>query len=165
MTNRPEDCMLAVRRSIHIRAEPERVWEEFSSFPRMNAWWGHRIGEPRAGTQQGQWLDIYEPRAGGRIQMAVDWDGARVSYGGDIQTFDPPRVLSFENDWLPSRGWLAPTYVTLRLTPGLGGTLVELFHHHFERTGGDVSATHAGFEEGWGMTQLAALKRIVEADM
>jgi len=95
--------------------------------------------------------------------MAVNWDGARVSYGGEIKTFEPPRVLTFENDWLPNRGWLAPTYITLRLTPALGGTLVELFHHHFERTGGDVSATHAGYEEGWGMTQLSALKRIVEA--
>jgi len=28
-----------------------------------------------------------------------------------------------------------------------------------------VSATHAGYEEGWGMTQLSALKRIVEADV
>jgi hypothetical protein len=35
--------------------------------------------------------------------------------------------------------------------------------HHFERTGGDVSATHAGYEEGRGMTQLSALKRIVES--
>jgi hypothetical protein len=49
--------------------------------------------------------------------------------------------------------------------PVSGGTLVELFHHHFQRTGGDVSATHAGYEEGCGMMQLAALKRIVEANV
>ena len=163
MISGPEDSILAVRRSILIKAPPGRVWEEFSSFPRMNAWWVHRIGEPRARTSKGQWLDVYEPRAGGRIQMAVQWDGARVTYGGEIQAFEPPKVLSFENDWMPNRGWLAPTAITLRLTPALGGTLVELFHHHFERTGGDVSATHAGYEEGWGMTQLSALKRIVEA--
>src|SRR5262245_32940223 len=58
MSSAPEDCILAVRRSIHIRAAPERVWEEFSSFASMNAWWGHRIGEPRAGTHKGQWLDV-----------------------------------------------------------------------------------------------------------
>lgn len=163
MNSRPEDCILAVRRSIHVKAAPDRVWEEFSSFSRMNAWWGHRIGEPSAGTAKGQWLDVYEPRAGGHIQMSVNWDGARVSYGGEIKIFEPPNVLMFENDWIPNRGWLAPTSITLRLTPALGGTLVELFHHHFERTGGDVSATHAGYEEGWGMTQLTALKRIVDA--
>jgi uncharacterized protein YndB with AHSA1/START domain len=83
--NRPEDCILAVRRSIHIKAPPERVWDEFTSFSRMNAWWGHTIGEPRAGMAKGQWLDVYEPRIGGRIQMAVSWDGARVSYGGEIK--------------------------------------------------------------------------------
>src|SRR5262249_47908562 len=97
MSNQPEESVLTVRRSIHIRATPERVWEEFSSFSRMNAWWGHRIGDPRAGTSQGQWLDAYEPRVGGRIQMAVDWDGARVSYGGEIRMFEPPTELRFEN--------------------------------------------------------------------
>lgn len=158
----PEDSVLAVRRSIHIRAPQARVWEELASFSRMDAWWGIKIGVPEAGTAKGQWLDVYEPWVGGRIQMSVNWGGARVGFGGAIRRFEPPEILSFENDWIPNRGWLAPTMMTLRLTPALGGTLVELFHHHFERTGGDVGATHAGYEEGWGMTQLAALKRIVE---
>jgi activator of Hsp90 ATPase-like protein len=128
----------------------------------MNAWWGYRTDEPSAGTAKGQWLDVYEPRAGGRIQMSVNWDGTQVSFGGAIAIFEP-NLRTFENDWIPNRGWLSPTSITLRLTPALGGTLVELVHHHFERTGGDVSATHADYEEGWGMTQLSALKRIVDA--
>ena len=41
--------------------------------------------------------------------------------------------------------------------------MVELFHHRFERTGDDAGSTHAGYEEGWGMTQLSELKRIVES--
>jgi hypothetical protein len=49
---------------------------------------------------KGQWLDAYEPRAGGRIQMAVNWDGARVSYDGEIKLFEPPKILTFENDWI-----------------------------------------------------------------
>lgn len=49
-------------------------------------------------------------------------------------------------------------------TAALGGTLVELFHYGFERTGGDVGAEHAGYETGWGMTQLSALKEIVEGE-
>src|SRR5262249_56758400 len=106
MNGRPEDCILAVRRSIHIKAAPERVWEEFSSFSRMNAWWGHRVGEPRAGTHKGQWLDVYEPRAGGHIEMAGNWDGARGSFGGEIQIFEPPTGLMFANDWLPHPGSL-----------------------------------------------------------
>jgi len=158
----PDASPLKVRRSVHVRATPERVWEAFTSKPRMDAWWGFAARTPEAGSSGGQWLDTYEPRVGGRIEMAVMWDGERVRYGGVIRSFDPARELTFENDWIPNRGWEAPTFVTLRLTPALGGTLVELFHHGFERTGGDVSAEHAGYETGWGMTQLAALKAVVE---
>jgi len=61
------------------------------------------------------------------------------------------KELTFENNWIPNRGWAAPTFVTIRLSPALAGTLVELFHHGFE---------HAGYETGWGMTQLNALKQI-----
>ena len=129
----------------------------------MEQWWGAKTGTPQAGTAQGQFLDIYEPHVGGRIQMAVMWNGERVGYGGVIQTFDAGKELTFENDWIPNRGWAAPTFVTIRLTPALGGTLVELFHHGFERTGtGAAAAEHAGYEEGWGMTQLKALKQICE---
>jgi uncharacterized protein YndB with AHSA1/START domain len=162
MISKPEDSPLRVRRSILISAPPERVWRAFARQERMNEWWGKRSGTPEAGTSQGQWLDVYEPREGGAIRMAVMWDDARVSYGGVIKVFAPARELTFENDWIPSRGWRAPTYVTLRLTPALNGTLVELFHHGFEHTGGDVAAEHAGYEQGWGMTQLNALKQDVE---
>ena len=159
---RPEDSVLRVRRSIHIKAPPMKVWENFTSFKLMESWWGFRIGDPQAGTSKGQWLDKYEPRVGGRIEMAVNWDDARVVYGGDIGVFSPGAELSFESDWIPSRGWKAPTRMTVRLTPVLDGTLVEIFHYGFERTGGDVAAEHAGYEQGWGMTQLSALKRISE---
>lgn len=159
---KPEDSPLRVRRSILISAPPERIWREFASRERMSEWWGKRAGTPEAGTAQGQWLDEYEPREGGRIRMSVLWDGARVAYGGTIKIFAPGQELTFENDWIPNRGWAAPTYITLRLAPALNGTLVELFHHGFERTGGDVAAEHAGYEQGWGMTQLNALRELVE---
>jgi uncharacterized protein YndB with AHSA1/START domain len=162
MSYKPEDTILIVRRSIHMNASPERVWAEFSSFQRMNVWWGHIKDDPQAGTSKGQWLDAYEPCIGGRIVMAVNWDGARVTYGGEIKTFDAGKELTFENDWIPNRGWRAPTLITIRLTPVLGGTMVELFHHRFDRTSDDPGSTHAGYEEGWGMTQLLELKRIVE---
>jgi uncharacterized protein YndB with AHSA1/START domain len=159
---RPEKSILAVRRSIHIKAAPERVWQEFTSFDRMTRWWGVIVGDPKAGTAQGQYLDVFEPKVGGDIRMAVNFDGERVSYGGKIRAFDAAHESTFENDWIPNQGWKAPTYITLRLTPALAGTLVELFHHGFEHTGEDASNDHAGYEQGWGMTQLSALKRIVE---
>jgi uncharacterized protein YndB with AHSA1/START domain len=159
----PEHSVLRVRRSIHIKASPDRVWNEFTTFELMDRWWGARIGDPVAGTSKGQFLLEYTPRVGGRIEMAVDMGGQRVRYGGDIKVFNASRELTFENDWIPNQGWTAPTYVTLRLAPALDGTLVELFHHGFEHTGGDVGAEHAGYEQGWGMTQLSALKAAVEA--
>jgi hypothetical protein len=51
----------------------------------------------------------------------------------------------------------------MRLSAILGGTQVELFHHGFERTGCDFASEHLGYEQGWGMTQLIALKEIVES--
>jgi uncharacterized protein YndB with AHSA1/START domain len=162
MTLRPEDSVLKVRRSIHIKAKPAAVWEKFTTMKLMDSWWGHKTGNPEAGESKGQWLDVYEPRAGGRIEMSVLWDGASVAYGGAIKTFSGTE-LTFESDWMPNRGWKAPTYMTVRLVPALDGTLVELFHYGFERTGGDVAAEHEGYEQGWGMTQLSALKRICES--
>src|SRR5262249_17991234 len=96
------------------------------------------------------------------IEMAVSWDGERAAYGGTNQVFAADRELSFENDWIPNRGWGAPTYVTLRLTPAPGGTLVEPLHPGLERPGGDHGAAHAGDQTRWGMTQLQALKALVE---
>ena len=157
-----EDSPLRVRRSIYIKASPDHVWSEFANFEHMNRWWGARTGDPQAGTSKGQYLLEYVPKAGGRAMMAVDWDGSRVSYGGKIKVFDAGRELTFENDWIPNQGWNAPTLITIRLLRALDGTLVELFHYGFERTGGDVGAAHAGYEQGWGMTQLNALKAIVE---
>jgi uncharacterized protein YndB with AHSA1/START domain len=158
----PEDSPLVVRRSIHIRAPAARVWEEFSPAERFDRWWGALIAAPAAGTPNGQRLVRYEPHVGGRIEMEVDFDGAPVRFGGEIQVFAQGRELGWENDWIPNQGWENPTFVTLRLAPALGGTLVELFHYGFEQTGPGASEEHAGYEQGWGMTQLAALKTIVE---
>ena len=152
------DSVLIVRRSIYIEAPPERVWREFEDFDHMAGWWGALKGDPVAGTSQGQRLITYEPRAGGRIEMEVMIDGAPARYGGRITTFDAGRELTFENDWIPNQGWAAPTLMTVRLTPALKGTLVEILHHGFERTGEHGGEEHSGYEGGWGMTQLTALR-------
>ncbi len=129
----------------------------------MNLWWGKVIGTMDAGTSQGMHLVVCDPRLGGRIEMEVNFDGVRARFGGPIVAFDEGRQLTMENDWIPNRGWKRPTCFTIRLSPLLDGTLVELFHHGFENVGGDVAGEHAGYEQGWGMTQLNALKEIVEA--
>ena len=158
----PDNSVLKIRRSILVAAQPQRVWQEFTTFDRMNAWWGAIISKPVAGTPSGQKLVTYEPKLGGRIVMEVSMNGSPVRYGGVIKVFEAGREIGFENDWMPNQGWKAPTYMTVRLTAALNATLVELFHHGFERTGGDVASEHAGYEQGWGMTQLNALRHVVE---
>ena len=143
---------LAVRRSILIEAAPERVWQEFESLERMKAWFG-----------TGHTLLKYEPRQGGLVELEVEIDGEPKRFGGHIVVFDPPHEVTFEDDWIPSQGWEQPTYITLRLTPALGGTLVELFHHTFERVGDNAGEEHSSYEGGWTMRQLEALRQVVEA--
>ena len=159
----PDSSILKVRRSIHIAVPPPRVWQEFGSKARMDLWWGKVVGKAEGGQPNGQHLKAYEPRLGGPIEMEVDMDGSPGRYGGAIEAFGASRELTFQNDWIPNTGWKAPTYITLRLTPALNGTLVELFHHGFEHVGADATDQHAGYEQGWGMLQLSSLKQVAEA--
>lgn len=145
--------LLSVRRSIFIHAPPERVWQEFETFERMRSWYG-----------TGHSLLQYEPRVGGWVETdaGIHSDGEGLRFAGRVTVFDPPRELTFEQDWL-GHGWAAPPLITIRLTPAAGGTLVELFHHGFERVGGDPGEEHRGFEGGWTIRQLEALRELVEA--
>lgn len=142
---------LAVRRSILIEATPERVWEEFESYERMKSWFG-----------TGHTLTKYEPRVGATVETQVEHEGEQLTFRGRVTVFEPARELTFENDWL-GQGWAAPPLITIRLTRALGGTLVELFHHSIERIGDDAAAQHRGFEGGWTLLQLEALRQLVEA--
>jgi uncharacterized protein YndB with AHSA1/START domain len=142
--------VLAVRRSILINAPPERVWHEFESYERMKAWFG-----------LGHRLVTYEPRVGGLVRMEVEHEGKLLQYGGPITIFDPAREVTWDND-MHDAGWDAPTMITIRLTGTLGGTLVELFHHAIERVGANAADEHQGYEGGWGMNHLNALRAIVE---
>ncbi len=142
---------LAVRRSILIQATPERIWEEFTTFEKMKAWFG--IGHD---------LTAYEPRVGGEVVTEVDHEQGHLRFSGKIIEFEPGRELTFEADW-EGIGWDAPPLITIRLTPALGGTLVELFHHAIERTGPNAAEHHRGFEGGWTTNHLEALREIVEA--
>ncbi|MBM3945945.1 MAG: SRPBCC domain-containing protein [SAR202 cluster bacterium] len=142
---------LAVRRSILLDASPERIWQEFTTLERLRRWFG-----------TGHTLLRYEPRVGGQVELQVDINGAMMHFGGRVVVFEPSRELTFEDDWIPNQGWAAPTYLTLRLTPRPGGTLLELFHHGFERVGPHAASEHRGYEAGWGMRQLEALRQVVE---
>ncbi|MEX1103252.1 MAG: SRPBCC domain-containing protein [Dehalococcoidia bacterium] len=145
---------LAVRRSIWIAATSERVWQEFESHDRMKAWFG-----------TGHSVTAYEPRLGGYVETDSGHSrehGEPLRFGGKIVVWDPPHQVTWENDWF-GHGWVAPSLMTFRLTPAEGGTVVELFHHGFERTGESLTETLNGFEAGWTLRQLEALRQLVEA--
>ncbi len=74
--------VLAVRRSVLIKAPPERVWQEFTSLERMRAWFG-----------RGHTLHEYEPRLGGKVELSVVIDGKPHRYGGRIIAFEPAREV------------------------------------------------------------------------
>ena len=142
--------VLYVRRAAFIRATPARVWQEFSTFDRLAAWFG-----------TGHQLEAYQPEPGGRVLLSVQIEGERKAFGGSVLVFEPERELSFENNW-ESDGWPVPTLVTLRLRALYEGCQVELFHHGFERLGANADAVFLGYESGWDVHHLQALKEIIE---
>jgi len=144
---------LNVRRSIFIQAPPARVWQEFDSFERIAAW-----------LNRGHTLHVFEPRLGGRTEMSVVLDGKRQHYGGPVVVFEPAREVSFESNWAQAPlTWPVPTIWTIRLTALYEGTMVEIFHHGFERLGREAADNLEGYEDGWDGKHLKALRAIVEA--
>ena len=75
-----EISALHVRRSSLVQATPERVWQEFTSFERLAAWFG-----------RGQQLEVYEPALGGQVLLSVEMGGAKRAFGGPIVIFEPAR--------------------------------------------------------------------------
>ena len=141
-----------VRRAAFIRATPERIWEEFTTLERMQAWYG-----------TGHALTQYEPHVGGTVETTFGESAAR----GEVLVFDPARELTFEQRWVgpdwTGHEWAAPAKVTILLTPAGDGTLVELFHHGYDLIGGDPAEYLSGFEGGWDTHHLDALAAIVAA--
>jgi uncharacterized protein YndB with AHSA1/START domain len=146
---------LAVRRSAYVAAPPRRVWREFESEERIRGW-----------LDRGHTLHAIEPREGGRVELSVELDGARRRFGGAVVVCEPMRELSFEiqwtSPWEASYSRLPASYWTIRLTALWAGTLVEIFHHGFELAGEAAGDTLEGYEEGWDVKHLKALRAIVE---
>ena len=143
-----------IRRAAFIHATPGRIWEEFTSLERMQAWYG-----------TGHQLTQYEPWAGGTVETVLG-DGSAHSRG-EVLVFEPGRELTFEQRWIgpdwTGREWAAPAKVTILLNEVAGGTLVELFHHGYDLLGGDPADYLRGFEGGWDTHHLDALAELVAA--
>ena len=117
---------LHVGRCVFINATPSRVWQEFVDFEHLNRWFG-----------RGHTLESFQRRVGAEVRLSID-NGTRP-FGGPLLVFDPQQEISFEDNWYGADAWPVSTFVTLRLQSCYDGTLVELFHHGFERL----------YEKGW----------------
>ena len=144
--------VMHVRRSAFIRAAPGRVWQEFASFERLKGWFG-----------RGHTLHRYEPLLGGAVELSVDLEGVRRHFGGPILVFEPEAEVSFACNWSDAdMAWPVPTLWTLRLTPLYDGTHAEILHHGFERLGAEAGDNLEGYEGGWDIKHLKALRSVVE---
>lgn len=137
-----------VRRSVTVKAAPQRAFEVFTAG--FSSWWpkGHSIGTVPQKTA------TIEPRAGGRWYETGE-DGSECLWG-DVIAWEPPqRILlawRIGADWKYDPDLL--TEVEVRFVPlAEGGTRVELEHRLLENMGEKADATAAmlGSEEGgWG---------------
>ncbi len=140
---------LHVRRSIFIESSVERVWQEFESTQRIKRWLnlGHDLHE-------------FEVRTGGNVELSVQIDNEQRFFGGKVLLIEAQRELSFESQWYPPHSFAVPTFWTIRLTPLYEGCGVELFHHGFERLGEAAADALQGYEEGWDVKHLKALRAL-----
>lgn len=143
--------VLNVRRSILIMASPARVCDEFKTFEAISAWFG-----------QGHQLHKFEPRLKGSVEFSVEIEGERRPYGGEVIAFEPEREVSMTINWRTPHAWPVPTIWTIRLTPLYEATMVEIFHHGFERLGPEAADNLQGYEQGWDVKHLRSLRSIVE---
>lgn len=142
--------ILHVRRSIFIQASPMRVWQEFESADRVKAW-----------LNLGHTVHTFEPHIGGQVEMSVEIQGEQRYYGGEVLAYEPQCEVTFESQWQPPHAWPVPTFWTIRLTPLYEGTQVEIFHHGFERLGTQAADALEGYEDGWDIKHLKALRAII----
>ena len=137
-----------VRKSVSVKATPERAFEVFTA--RFDAWW------PRTHSIGGSPLKeaVLEPRQGGRWYGRLE-NGAEADWG-DVIAWEPPRRVLLA--WRIGADWTYDpdlfTEVEVTFTPEAdGATRVELEHRHLERMGEAGEGMRAQFDSdgGWGM--------------
>ncbi|SED94773.1 Uncharacterized conserved protein YndB, AHSA1/START domain [Rhizobiales bacterium GAS188] len=135
-----------VRRSVEVKASPERAFEVFTAG--FGDWWphSHTISKGKLKTA------VIEPRVGGRW-YGEDEDGTTTDWG-HVLAFEPPHRVTLA--WQISGDWRFDpdliTEVEIRFTQIEGGlTRVELEHRNLERLGDKAEAMRESFDSpnGW----------------
>jgi uncharacterized protein YndB with AHSA1/START domain len=140
---------LAIRRSIHVNATPERAFDVFTRG--IYSWWPletHSIGAMRDNTRP-QELHL-ELRERGRFYEVTN--GQEHSWGR-VLTYDPPNRIVIEWHVNPEN---PPTEIDVTFTPEDGGTRVDLVHSGWERYDDPTHATRDGYDAQDGWTTVVA---------
>jgi uncharacterized protein YndB with AHSA1/START domain len=131
----------SIRRSVVVRATPEKAFEVFTAG--ITSWWPsrHHIGEAPIAEV------VIEPREGGRWYTRHE-DGSETSTGF-VRAWEPPHRLVLT--WQISAEWRYEpglvTSVEVRFTPEGDGTRVELAHRDLERFGPQAEHMRQVFSE------------------
>lgn len=149
MTKTVDEANAVVRRTVTVKATPERAFHVFTEG--FDSWWprGHHIGKTPLKRA------VVEGRLGGRIYGEQE-DGSEVPWA-TVTAWDPPRSFVFawqiNADWTYQPDLARSSEVEVTFTDeGEGITRVDLEHRHFERLGdgADTMRTAVGSEGGWG---------------
>ncbi|HET6266924.1 MAG TPA: SRPBCC family protein [Acidobacteriota bacterium] len=144
-----EPTIQPVRRSITVKASPERAFRVYTA--EYDSWWPrtHHIGKSPMKKA------ILECRAGGRCYSEQE-DGTECDWG-KVLTWEPP--VRFVIAWQITHEWgyepdlSKSSEVEIRFTPLSDGTTrVDLEHRHLERHGAGAASMRKAVdsEGGWG---------------
>ena len=151
-----------VRRTLRVRATPERAFKVFAE--EMDSWWprSHHIGSSPMKAI------VVEPRAGGAI-YTVQEDGANCPWASVI-AWEPPHKFVFA--WHVTPDWKYEPDVSkcsevevLFTRADDGNTVVEFEHRHFERhgEGWQLMRSAVGSEGGWNGVMALFVAKAEEA--
>jgi uncharacterized protein YndB with AHSA1/START domain len=148
-----------VRKSILVKAGPERAFEVFTAG--MGRWWNkeHHLGKSALKDV------VLEPGDGGRW-FEVNEDGTTCEWGKVLAWEPPRRVLlawQIDGDWQYD-----PSFVTeleVRFTPEADGTRVDLEHRNLDRYGDKAESIRAMLDsnDGWNLEMAAYAKTVARA--
>jgi uncharacterized protein YndB with AHSA1/START domain len=149
----------AIRKTLTVRATPEKAFEIFTAG--FHRWWPktHSIGDAPLK------MATIEPRIGGRWYSLTE-DGVEHEWG-DVLAWEPPArlVLAWRLNGEFTYDPALLTEVEVRFAPvGDGETRVELEHRGLERFGDSegAQAIRAGMDRGWGVI-LDAFQTVASA--
>ncbi len=146
---RTTDADLLVRKSVFVKAPPQRAFDVFTK--QMGAWWP--LGSHHAGAVEAKDISI-DPRVGGNVSE-VGVDGSTCAWGHVLE-WNPPTRFAFRWE-LDAAFKVDPkidTRVEVTFTAESGGTRVDLVHSGLRAYGDKAEEMAAIFRSQGGWTGL-----------